>query len=266
MFGLVNLISSQISAVDFSRPFAYIDVALAAFLIVTCLVYLRHFPIFRVLLGVVFLFACSVFFLWLGLIYTALVFGVAANIVIITLPLIFAPEIRHYLEKLGRFSFLKLPALTSKQKSKVSLRNLLDGIYDMASKKVGGTIVIARRTGLGETIDTGIKLDARFSPKLFETIFFPNSPLHDGAVVISGDRIVAAKCLLPISGEVKLDLPFGTRHRSGVAITRDTDAIAIIVSEQRGEVSLAENGRLHVDLTKPQMADRLQKLLSNTEE
>ncbi len=90
--------------------------------------------------------------------------------------------------------------------------------------------------------------------------------MHDGAVVIQGDKIVAAKCLLPINAEVKLDLPFGTRHRSGLAITKDTDALVVIVSEQRGEVSLAENGRLHVNLTKNQMTDSLKKLLANTEE
>ena len=105
-------------------------------------------------------------------------------------------------------------------------------------------------------------MDARFSPKLLESIFFPKSPLHDGAVVIRGGIIVAAKCLLPISGEVKLEPPFGTRHSSAIGITKDTDALVIVVSEQRGEVSLMENDRMRGNLKEDELSSMLKKLLS----
>lgn len=188
-------------------------------------------------------------------------FGVASNLILISLPLIFAPEIRHYLEKLGHFPFLKFLKFTGNQKNEPFVRNLIEALFEMAEKKIGATVVLQRRTGLGETLETGIVIDARFGSKLLQNIFFPKSPLHDGAVVVVDGRIVAAGCLLPISSEVKLDSPFGTRHKSAVAITKDTDALAVIVSEQRGEVSLAENGRLHANLKKAELADRLNKLL-----
>ncbi len=260
MTGIVNLISNRLIGLDFTQPLAYIDLFLALFLVVGFLLYLRRFPAFRVVLGVVFLFACSAAFFLLGFILTALVFGIASNLVLISLPLVFAPEIRHYLEKLGRFSFLKIPLITEKQRKDDFIINLVGAVYEMAERKIGASIVIARKTGLGETIETGISLDAKFGSKLLQTIFSPKSPLHDGAIVILGDRIAAAKCLLPIHSEIKLDPPFGTRHKSSLAITQDTDAVVIIISEQRGEVSLAENGKLAVNLERAKLLERLHQL------
>lgn len=258
---LANLISQNLLSLDFSHPWAYIDLALALFLAVGFLVYLHRFPVFRVVLGIIFLIACAAFFFLIGFILTALVFAVAANLTLISLPLIFAPEIRHYLEKLGRFSFLRVPTVTEKQRIKDIVHGLTYACYELADKRIGATVVIQRRTGLGETIDTGTLMDAKFSPKLLENIFFPKSPLHDGAVVLRGDRIAAAGCLLPILPQAKLSPPFGTRHKSGLSITLDTDAVVVIVSEQRGEVSLAENGRLHTSLDRVQLISRLQNLL-----
>jgi len=223
--------------------------------------YIRRFPVFRVVLGTLFLLLCSVLAYAFGFIFTALVFGSAGALISISLPLIFAPEIRHYLEKLGRFSFLKNPNFTDGQKKKAFINNLVGAVYSLAEGKTGATLVFARKTGLGETIETGVLIDARFSSKLLANIFFPKSPLHDGAVVLQNDRILAAGCLLPILREVKLDPPYGTRHKSGLSITKDTDAVVIIVSEQRGEVSLAENGKLLVNLPRERLWQILEKLL-----
>lgn len=260
MSGLLSLILQQIPTINFSNPLSIFDLVLALALLISFFVYLYRFPVFRVVLGAAFLFALSGVLFLTGLYLTAWIVGLAANLTILALPLIFAPEIRHYLEKLGRLPFAKLPPFTEGQKARLSVRNLLDGVYEMAEKKIGASIVLARRTGLGQTIETGIQLDAKFTPKLLESIFFPKSPLHDGAAIIKGNRIVAAKCLLPISGAVKLEPPFGTRHSSGLGITKDTDALVIIVSEQRGEVSLAENGRLHSNLQKSELSEMLYKM------
>lgn len=261
MFGIITLISSRLNYIDFSNPLTYIDMVAAITLIIAFLVYLSRFPVFRVFLGILFLLICSLVFLLGGFVFTALVFGIASNLILISLPLIFAPEIRHYLEKLGRLSFLKIPKLSQQQKEKEFIRNLLDSVYEMAERKIGGLIVIARKTGLGETIETGIVIDAKFGSKLLQNIFFPKNPLHDGAIVVKDGRIMAARCLLPISGEVKLDPPLGTRHKSAIAITKDTDAVVVVISEQRGEVSLAENGKLHINLLKAEMIEKLNKLL-----
>ncbi len=261
MTGITNLIASRFSSVDYTNPLSFFDLLLALFLIVAFLVYIRRFPLFRVVLGVLFLLFCSFICLLAGLIYTALVFGVVSNVILIALPLIFAPEIRHYLEKLGRFSFVRVPRFTDRQKRKDFIQNLIDAVYELAERKVGATIVIVRRTGLGATIETGIEIDAKFGAKLLQTIFFPKTPLHDGAVIIKGERIVAAGCLLPISAEARLDPPFGTRHRSGLAITMDTDAVVILVSEERGQVTLAENAKMKIDLDRVELATELHRLL-----
>ncbi len=261
MSGLLNQITSRIVAINFNSPLAVIDLLLAIILIVSFFYYIRRFPVFRVLIGVVFLLFCSAAFLASGFILTGLLFGIASNLILISLPLIFAPEIRHYLEKLGRLPFLKIPKITQNQKKAAFIQTLVSAIYEMAERKRGGTIVLQRKTGLAQTIETGVVLDAKFSSELLRTIFYPKTVLHDGAVVIQGERVTAAGCLLPISGDVKLGPPFGTRHRSGLTITKDTDAVVIIISEQRGQVSLAENGKLDINLDREKLTERLLKLL-----
>lgn len=261
MTGITNLISGRLSGVDLNSPIALLDLLVALFLVVSFLVYIRRFPLFRVVLGVLFLIGCSFVFLLIGLVYTALVFGVISNIIVISLPLIFAPEIRHYLEKLGRFSFLKVPRFTDNQKRKLFIHDLVDAVFELTERKIGATIVIARKTGLGATIETGVPLDAKFGSKLIQTIFYPKTPLHDGAVIIKEDRIIAAGCLLPISSLAKLESPFGTRHRSGLAITMDTDAVVILVSEERGQVTVAENAKMKINLDRVGLAAELHRLL-----
>jgi diadenylate cyclase len=261
MSTILNLVTNRIKTINFNQPLAIVDLVIAVALVVSFLFYMRKFPAFRVLIGILFMSFCSVIFFLGGFTLTGLVFGIASNLILISLPLIFAPEIRHYLGKLGRLPFLKVPHITQSQKRAAFIQLLVSAVYELAERKRGGTIVLQRRTGLAQTIETGVIIDARFSSELLRTIFFPKTALHDGAVVIQGDRIHAASCLLPITGEVKLGPPFGTRHKSGLAVTRDTDAVVIIISEQRGQVSLAENGKLEVNLERDKLTERLLKLL-----
>lgn len=262
MTSLYNLIVERVSHLDFANPLVLLDLGFAIGLIVATLVYLKRFPVFRVVLGTLFLFGCAVLFLLGGFLLTGLLFALAAGLIVFSLPLIFAPEVRHYLEKLGRFPFLHLPLVTTQQKLERLVRNLVGAVYELSERKTGALIVLARKTGLGETMETGVIIDAKFGSKILSTIFFNRSPLHDGAVIIKNGRILAAGCLLPIHTEVKLDPPFGTRHKAGLAITQSTDAVVIIISEQSGEVSLAENGKLEINLDRATLAQRLNKLLS----
>jgi len=261
MTGITNLIAGRLSSVDFTNPLTLIDLLLSLFLVVGFLFYIKQFPLFRVVLGVLFLIGSSFVCLLIGLIYTSLVLGVVSNVILVSLPLIFAPEIRHYLEKLGRFTFIKVPRFTNKQNQFAFINELVDSVTELAEKKIGATIVIARKTGLAGTIETGTAIDAKFNEKLIQSIFFPKAPLHDGAVILSGDRILAAGCLLPITASAKLDPPFGTRHRSGLAITMDTDCVVLLVSEERGKISLAENGKLITNLDRVELANELNRLL-----
>lgn len=237
-----------------------IDIIIAVLLVLGTLVYLKKFPVFRVILGTLFLLLSTSIFYFAKFYYTAWVFGIASIIVVVSLPLVFSPEIRHYLEKLGRFSFLRLPRLRETGKKSAFVRDLVDSVFELAERKIGASIVIERKTGLGQTLETGIPLDARFSSKLLQSIFFPNNPLHDGAVIIKDGRILAAGSLLPIHADVELG-SLGTRHKSGLSITQDTDAISIIVSEERGEVSLAENGKLDLGLDKIKLTEKLNILV-----
>src|SRR5687767_11104754 len=147
MTGIVNIISSRLDSIDLTSPWAIFDLIIALLLITSFLFYIRRFPVFRVVLGTLFLLVCSAIFFAAGLTLTALVFGVVSNLIIISMPLIFAPEIRHYLEKLGRFSFLRVPAFSDKQKKTQTVRNITDAVFELAEKNIGGTLVLQRRTG-----------------------------------------------------------------------------------------------------------------------
>lgn len=257
MFGITNFIIDRLLILDLNQPLVFIDLLLSLFLVVGFLVYLHRFPVFRVVIGILFLIGCAALFYSGGFFFTALVFGIAANIILISLPFIFAPEIRHYLEKLGRLPFLKIPHITTYQKKTEFIHNLTDTVFELASRNIGGTLVLMRKTGLGETIETGVIIDAKFGSKLLQTILYPKTPLHDGAVILKDNRIIAASCLLPIHPEVKLDQPFGTRHVSGLSITKDTDAVSIIISEERGEVSIAENGKFYPNVDRPEFIQKI---------
>lgn len=258
---IINLIQYRLATFDFTNPFNSLDLFLATFFLIGTLVYLSRFPVFRVVLGTLFLLACSVFFLASGLIFTALLFGAASGFILISLPLIFAPEVRHYLEKLGRFTFLKVPVVSQDQKDEAFIRNLVGAVYELAERKIGALVILQRQTSLGHLIETGVKIDAKFGAKLLETIFYHNTPLHDGAVVVGEGRIIAARCTVQSLPEVKLDPPLGQRHKAGLSATKETDAVVIMVSEQRGEVSLAENGKLDLGLSRAALTEKLIKLL-----
>lgn len=258
---LINLISEQGNRVNNSYPLAVTDLLLALFLIIGFLIYLHRFPVFKVVVGVVFLLILSAASFIAGFTFTSLVLGMVSGLILFSLPSIFAPEVRHYLDKLGRFYHWR-PTVSKKRKMEKLIENLTAAVLDLAEKKIGAIIVIQRKTKLGHLIDTGITIDALFGAKLLESIFYPNSALHDGAVVLAGDRVAAAKCVIQVSPQVKLDPPFGLRHRAGLAITQETDAVSLIVSEQRGEISLAENGILTTNLSKFELSEKLTTLLS----
>ena len=169
------------------------------------------------------------------------------NVGIIALIIIFQPELRRALEQLGRRN-ISLFSLDFKNENKKfsdkTVSELVSATFDMAAVKTGALMVIEGETSLGEYERTGIKIDAEISAGLLINIFEHNTPLHDGAVIIKGDRIVAATCILPVSDNMQLSKELGTRHRAGVGLSEITDAFVIIVSEENGKVSLARNGQL----------------------
>jgi diadenylate cyclase len=176
---------------------------------------------------------------------------------LIALPIIFQPEIRRALERVGRAG---ARAFGAPHAYTTSIEAVSEAAVDMAQRKFGALIVLERETGLQDYIDTGIALDAVPSSELIEGIFFPNSPLHDGALVLRGNRVLAAGCTLPLS-ENTLPGELGTRHRAGLGITERTDAVSVVVSEETGRISVAADGRMYTRLDEQRLRGLLDRLL-----
>jgi len=177
---------------------------------------------------------------------------------IFALIVVFAVEIRQALAKLGRkLAFARFaPATASEAYDDIVLAANL-----FSQNQTGALIVIEREIGLRTYLESGVPLDARLSYDLLATIFRPSAPLHDGAVIVQKDRIAAAACFLPLSMNPVLSTQLGTRHRAGIGITEETDAIAVIVSEETGAISIAVAGNIERDLTVEYLRERLSDLL-----
>src|SRR5712692_3392493 len=176
---------------------------------------------------------------------------------LIAIPIIFQSEIRRFLERVGRTGRWPWPG-------RALYEGVVDSIADaglqLAEKRHGAIIVIERETGLEEYIDTGVKLDAECSTPLLMSVFYPNSALHDGAAILRESRMVAAGCTLPLSD--RMDAGFhGTRHRAALGLAERTDGLAVVVSEESGQISIAANGRIISNLDGPRLRGILRSLL-----
>ncbi|MDO9446264.1 MAG: diadenylate cyclase CdaA [Dehalococcoidia bacterium] len=170
--------------------------------------------------------------------------------------IVFQPEIRRALERLGRTG---LHSFLRKEERQDALNVVVRASLVLARQNIGALIVLERETGLQEVIDTGVPINASISSELLLSIFPESSPLHDGAVVVRVDQIVAAGCTLPLS-ESPLPAEYGMRHRAAMGITERTDAVVLVVSEERGQVSLCSNGRMVPDLDEQHLSRQLHRL------
>lgn len=176
----------------------------------------------------------------------------------VALVILFFPELRHALEHIGRLKFL---GQGFKSLGQEDLTNLIDettgAVVSMSKSKTGALIVIEREVGLDNVIAGGHKMNAVVTSVLLRTIFHPGSPLHDGAVVIRGNRIVAASCTLPLSDSPRLGMVIHTRHKAALGISEQSDAVVLVVSEESGTISLSQAGSLDRGLTPDQLRDKL---------
>jgi len=163
---------------------------------------------------------------------------------VISIPIIFQPELRRALERVGRVGVLRSPGVREREKIESLIDVTVSACRILMARRYGALIVLERETGLQEYADTGVRLSADYSVELLLTIFDPHTPLHDGGVIVREGRILAAACVLPLTTAFLADRRLGLRHRAGIGVTETTDAIAIIVSEERGSVSIAHNGRI----------------------
>lgn len=174
--------------------------------------------------------------------------------------IIFQPEIRRALEQLGRGKIFARSSLQEQEEQNRLLGAMSKSVSYMAKRRIGALISIERETGLSEYIETGIPMNATISSELLINLFIPNTPLHDGAVIIQRNKIASAACYLPLSESPFISKDLGTRHRAAIGLSEVTDAVTIVVSEETGAVSITANGDLHRNLTMDEFEQHLKRL------
>jgi len=242
---------------------AIVDILIIAFLLYKLIQFLRKSRLgiitrsIAILLGV--LFVSGRF----GLLVVHYVTSMAVELGILALVILFAPEIRQSLERIGRKNIIPFWGKeTGISKRDIVINETIAACTQMAKEKTGALIVFARENGLKEESEKAIKLDARVSSQLLQSIFYNKAPLHDGAVIIRDDRIVSAGCVLPLSDNTHLARDLGTRHRAAIGMSEQSDAVVVIVSEETGDISIAVGGKLRRRLTRETFETLLQTELS----
>lgn len=224
-----------------------LDIALVSIILYRVLLIIKGTKAAQMLAGLGVLLIASFFSKYLQLYTMDWIVQSFWSQVVIAMIVLFQPEIRRALAHMGESSFLQ--GFTSAEELK-SLEEIVRASIALANRKIGALIVIERDVSLKDYVEIGTPLDAKVSKELLLSLFHPTSPIHDGAVVIRGNRVVAAGCFLPITLGADLSKTLGTRHRAGIGITEETDAVAIIVSEETGTISVSIQGKLdtHIDM------------------
>jgi diadenylate cyclase len=181
------------------------------------------------------------------------------GISVIAILIIFHPEIRQVLARLGQ-RHLFGPTLREEELDYI-LKEIVGAAENLSKEKIGALIAIEKNDPLAAYIESGVLVDARVSANLIHAIFTPNNPLHDGGLVVQHGRVVAAGCLFPLSQNQELSRIFGTRHRAAIGLSEETDAIIIIVSEERGDISLVQRGKLYKDLSKEELLFKIKEVI-----
>ena len=186
----------------------------------------------------------------LNLTATSKLFDIVIQWGVLALIVIFQPEIRRALEQLGRGSFLKRYTNTYSRDEEKLIQSVSKAVQYMAKRRIGALIVFEKETGLQDYIETGIPMNSDISQELLTNVFIPNTPLHDGAMIIQGSKIAVAASYLPLSDSVKISKSLGTRHRAAVGISEVSDAFTVVVSEETGDISVTFDGKLRRDISK----------------
>ncbi len=231
-----------------------LDILIVTIIIYKGLLIIKGTRAARMLIGLGVLFLALIFSKHLGF-YTIdwIVQSLWAQIVL-SLIILFQPEIRKTLAQMGEARFL--PSFASAEELR-SLEEIVKASIALANRKIGALIVIEKETNLKDFIEMGTQLDARVTRELLLSIFHPTSPIHDGAIIIRGNRVIAAGCFLPLTLSAGISKAFGTRHRAGIGLTEETDAVVIIVSEETGSISTATGNKIEKNVDMGSLRDFL---------
>jgi diadenylate cyclase len=232
------------------------DILIVSYLVYLLLQLIRGTRAVQLLKGILLLVLTWALATWLNLYTLKWLMSQVFTFGVFTVLILFQPELRRALEQLGRG---KLFTRTSAEDQDVSHRvnEVIKAVNYMSRRKIGALIVFERQTGLNDYIESGIKTEAVLSSELLINIFIPNTPLHDGAVIVRGNQIMAAGCYLPLSENPFISKELGTRHRAAIGITEVSDAISVTVSEETGQVSLSMNGQIVRDIKEESLISKL---------
>ncbi|RKY31142.1 MAG: TIGR00159 family protein [Candidatus Omnitrophota bacterium] len=230
-----------------------VDIIIISCIIYYLIIFLLQTKGFQLLKGILILFIITFFAQFFHLTTLHWVLEKVFALGMIALVIIFQPELRNVLRKLGTEQLLPFSTLHLFQ-----INQLIEAVKYFCENKIGSTIVLERTTPLGSYTESGVKIDSNIDKKLLISIFNPGSPLHDGAVIIRHNRISAAGCILPVE-EVKERGFLGTRHISAIKLSEETDAIVIVTSEETGKISIAEGGNLYQDISIEELRKRIEK-------
>lgn len=244
----------------------FLDIFLVSFLFYLLFKFVRGTRAMQVIQGLILLLMVS---LLISFIATQLelqtvswIFEKLWTVALLLFIVVFAPEIRRAFAQIGQHRFFRWYFAPEER----SISEIVEGVKKLSQKKTGALVVLERETSLKEYIETGVTLDSQIKSELLVSLFNPASPLHDGAVVIQGDRVAAAGCLLPLSDNPQLSRELGTRHRAALGITEETDAISLVVSEETGTISLAIKGTMIRGLDAESLRENLRTYFGYSEE
>ncbi|MCF8565967.1 diadenylate cyclase CdaA [Alicyclobacillus tolerans] len=239
-----------------------IDILIVAFVLYRFLLLIRGTRAVQLLKGVIVILIATALSNVLHLTALNWLLNKIITIGLIAIPVVFQPELRRALEQLGRGGFFSISFTSAGNEDlEYLIAEVVKATQVLSRNRIGALMVVERGTGLTEYIETGTLIDGMVSTELLINTFIPNTPLHDGAVILRRNHIVAAGCFLPLTENRDLDKKLGTRHRAAVGVTEQSDAVAVVVSEETGQVSVAVDGVLSVNLSESALLELLQSLV-----
>lgn len=247
-----------------------IDISIVAYIFYKIFMFIKDTRAEQVLKGIFFLLIATQVSGTFNLHTLNWILKYSLEIGVLAAVVIFQPELRAGLEHIGRTRFnffIKNVPNTSEEAINQTIEEIVEALYSLSRQKIGALIIMERETKIGDIINTGTSIDGQISRQLLINIFIPNTPLHDGAVVIRDTQVKAAACFLPLTQSKDLSKDLGTRHRAAIGVSEVSDCISLIVSEETGDVSIAKSGKLYRNISKDRMMNILKSnLKSKTQE
>jgi uncharacterized protein (TIGR00159 family) len=242
------------------RLWDILDILFVAFIIYRIILLIKGTRAVQMLIGLVVVLGLYIISFRIGFFTLHWILNNFIASMILVIIVIFQDDIRRALMRVGRNPFMTSSG--DKLEQVKMIEEVVRASMTLVEKKIGALIVFERKTGLSNYIEKGVLLDANVQKEMIVSIFLPNSPLHDGAIIVQEGRIAAAGCLLPLDTNIEISSTFGTRHRCALSLGKETDAVVVIISEERGVISLAGEGTMRLNLTEQALRDTLLKLLS----